>query len=89
MTFSPAPVKKSAKLRANGGNSILILNTSAFAGKDNITFNGMSIPENYKGHYRMSASTIINVLTPEFTYECIPNVQKSADGSIKRNKKKR
>ena len=89
LTFSPAPVKKTAKLKANGGNSMLILNTPTFAGKDNITFNGMSIPENYKGNYRISASTIINVLTPEFTYECIPNVQKSSDGSIKRKKKRR
>lgn len=89
LTFSPAPVKKSAKLRATGGSGMVILNTNAFAGKDNITFNGMSIPENYKGNYRISASTIINVLTPEFTYECIPNVQKSADGSIKRSKRKR
>lgn len=89
LTFSPAPIKKTAKLRATGGSGMVILNTNAFVGKDNITFNGMSIPENYKGHYRISASTIINVLTPEFTYECIPNVQKSADGSIKRNKKKK
>ncbi len=89
LTFSPAPVKKTAKLKASGGSGMLILNTNAFMGKDNITFNGMSIPENYKGHYRISASTIINVLTTDFTYECIPNVQKSTDGSIKRNKKKK
>ena len=67
---------------------MLILNTPAFAGKENITFYGMSIPENYKGNYRMSASTIISMTTQEYTYTCIPNVQKTADGSIKRKKAK-
>ena len=60
-----------------------------FFGKENITFNGMSIPENYKGNYRMSASTIISMTTQEYTYTCIPNVQKTADGSIKRAKGKK
>ena len=89
LTFSPAPVKKTARLKAAGGGSIWLLNTQAFQGKDDVTFNGMSIPENYKGNYRMSASTIIVVSTPEFTYTCIPNVQRTADGKIKRNKGKK
>lgn len=89
LTFSPAPVKKTARLKAAGGGGIWLLNTSAFQGKDDITFNGMSIPENYKGNYRMSASTIIVVSTPEFTYTCIPNVQRTADGKIKKNKGKK
>lgn len=88
LTFSPAPVKKTARVKAAGGGSMVILNTSAFAGKEDTTFNGMSIPDNYKGNYRMSPSTIIVVSTPEFTYTCIPNVQRMADGSIKRGKKK-
>ena len=89
LTFSPAPVKKTAKLKAAGGGGMLILNTSAYAGKEDTTFNGMSIQENYKGHFRISASTIIAVSTPEFTYTCIPNVQRTADGSIKRGKGKK
>ena len=89
LTFSPAPVKKTARLKAAGSGGIWILNTSAFQGKDDITFNGMSIPENYKGNYRMSASTIIVVSTPEFTYTCIPNVQRTADGKIKKSKGKK
>lgn len=89
LTFSPAPVKKTARIKAAGGGGIWILNTSAFAGKENVTFNGMTVPENYKGNYRISASTIIVVSTPEFTYTCIPNVQRTADGSIKKDKKKR
>lgn len=88
LTFSPTPVKKTAKVRASGGGSMLILNTSAFAGKEEITFNGMSIQENEKGHHRISASTIIVVSTPEFTYTCIPNVQRTANGEIKRGKRK-
>lgn len=89
LTFSPAPVKKTARLRAAGGGGMLILNTQAFQGKEEITFNGMSIPENYKGHYRISAGTIIAVATPEFTYTCIPNVQRTADGKIKKGKKRK
>lgn len=88
LTFSPAPVKKTARVKAAGGGSMMILNTSTFAGKEDTTFNGMSIPDNYKGHYRISASTIIVVATPEFTYTCIPNVQRTADGSIKKGKRK-
>ena len=88
LTFAPAPVKKTARLKAAGKGSMWILNTQAFQGKDEITFNGMSIPENYKGNYRMSASTIMVVSTPEFTYTCIPNVQRTSDGKIKRNKGK-
>ena len=89
LTFSPAPVKKTARLKAAGGGGMWILNTTAFAGKEDTTFNGMTIQENYKGHYRISASTIIVVSTPEFTYTCIPNVQRTADGSIKKSKGKK
>lgn len=89
LTFSPAPVKKTARLKAAGGGGMWILNTNAFAGKEDTTFNGMTIQENYKGHYRISASTIIVVSTPEFTYTCIPNVQRTADGSIKKSKGKK
>lgn len=89
LTFSPAPVKKTARLKAAGGGGMWILNTQAFAGKEDTTFNGMTIQENYKGHYRISASTIIVVSTPEFTYTCIPNVQRTADGSIKKSKGKK
>lgn len=88
LTFSPAPVKKTAKVKSTGGSGMLILNTSAYAGKDEITFNGMSIPEGYKGHYRITASAFISVSTPEFTYTCTPNVQRSADGGIKKSRGK-
>ena len=89
LTFTPSPVKKTAKVRAAGGSSMVILNTKAYAGKEEITFNGMSIPETFKGNYRISASTIISMTTQEYTYTCIPNVQKSADGSVKRAKGKK
>ena len=42
-----------------------------------------------QGNYRISASTIMSMTTQEYTYTCIPNVQKSADGSIKRAKGKK
>lgn len=89
LTFSPAPVKKTAKVKSTGGSGMMILNTSAFAGKDEITFNGMSIPEGYKGNYRITASAFISVSTPEFTYTCTPNVQRAADGGIKKSKGKK
>lgn len=73
LTFSPSPVKKTAVLKAAGGGSMWITNTESFRGKEDITFNGMSIPENYKGHYRISPSTYIAVSTPDYTYSCIPN----------------
>ena len=63
-------------VKAGGGGQMWILNTADFRGKDNITFNGMSIPEDYKGNYRISASTYISVLTPEYTYTCVPNVHR-------------
>ena len=88
LTFSPAPVRKTAKLKAAKGGGMLILNTSLFAGKENITFNGRSIQENQKGCYRIAAGTAISVTTPEFTYTCIPNVVRAADGSIKRKKRR-
>lgn len=76
LTFSPSPAKKTAKLKASKGGRMAILNTAAFRGKEDITFNGMSIPETYKGNYEISASTYISVSTPEFTYTCVPNVHK-------------
>ena len=76
LTFSPSPVRKTAIVKAGGGGQMWILNTADFRGKDNITFNGMSIPEDYKGNYRISASTYISVLTPEYTYTCVPNVHR-------------
>lgn len=76
LTFAPAPAKKTARLKAVKGGRMAILNTAAFRGKEEITFNGMSIPETYKGHYEISASTYIAVSTPEFTYTCVPNVKK-------------
>ena len=76
LTFSPSPVRKTAIVKAGGGGQMWILNTADFRGKGNITFNGMSIPEDYKGNYRISASTYISVLTPEYTYTCVPNVHR-------------
>lgn len=87
LTFSPTPVKMTAKLKASGGGGMVILNTSSYAGKEHVTFNGMMIPEGYKGHYRISAGTIINVDTPDIIYTCIPNTQRTADGQIKKSRK--
>ena len=73
VTFSPSPYKKTAKLRAAGGNGMYITNANVFAGKQEITFNGMSIEENRKKPYRISGNSTIALRSPEYTYTCYLN----------------
>ena len=73
MTFSPSPYKKTAKLKATKSKGINIMNVKAFAGKDNITFNGMSIEENRVKPYRINANSAISLKSPEYTYTCYLN----------------
>lgn len=73
VTFSPSPYKKTAKLRAAGGNGMYITNANVFAGKQEITFNGMSIEENRKKPYRISGNSSISLRSPEYTYTCYLN----------------
>ena len=77
LTFSPFPAKKTARLKAARGKTIEILNTADYRGKREITFNGSPIEESQKGNYRITESTAISVLTPEYKYTCVPNIHKA------------
>ena len=73
VTFSPSPYKKTAQLRAAGGNGIYVTNVRAFAGKGEISFNGMSMEEGRTKPYRISAGSTISLRTAEYTYTCYLN----------------
>ena len=76
LTFSPSPVRKTARLKAARGGNMEILNTADFRGKKEITFNGSPIEESQKGNYRIMETTAISVSTPEYKYTCVPNIHK-------------
>lgn len=73
VTFSPSPHKKTARLRAAGGNGMYVTNTKNFAGKDEFSFNGMSIEEGRTKPYRISGGSTISLKTPEYLYTCYLN----------------
>lgn len=73
VVFSPSPYKKTAQLRAAGGNGIYVTNMKMFAGKEEISFNGMSIEEGRVKPYRISSSSTISLRTAEYTYTCYLN----------------
>lgn len=71
--FSPSPHKKTAQLRAAGGNGIYVTNMKSFAGKEEISFNGMTIENGRVKPYRISSGSTISLRTPEYTYTCYLN----------------
>ena len=73
VTFSPSPHKKTAQLKAAGGNGMYVTNMKAFAGKPEIAFNGMSIDEGRLKPYRISSGSTISLKTAEYTYTCYLN----------------
>ncbi len=73
VVFSPSPYKKTAQLRAAGGNGIYVTNMKMFAGKGEISFNGMSIDAGRVKPYRIGANSTISLRTPEYTYTCYLN----------------
>ena len=73
VTFSPSPYRKVAMLKATKSKGINVTNVKAFAGKDNITFNGMSIEENRVKPYRINANSTISLKSPEYNYTCYLN----------------
>ncbi len=73
VVFSPSPHKKTAQLRAAGSNGMYVTNTKTFAGKEEYTFNGMSIEEGRTKPYRIGAGSTISLRTTEFTYTCYLN----------------
>lgn len=73
VVFSPSPHKKTAQLRAAGGNGMYVTNIKAFAGKEEISFNGMSMEADRHKPYRISAGSTISLRTTEYTYTCYLN----------------
>lgn len=73
VVFSPSPYKKTAQLRAAGGNGIYVTNMKMFAGKEEISFNGMSIDAGRVKPYRISSGSTIALRTAEYTYTCYLN----------------
>ena len=70
VVFSPSPHKKTAQLKAAGGNGIYVTNVKMFAGKEEISFNGMSIEAGRVKPYRISSGSTISLRTTEYTYTC-------------------
>lgn len=73
VVFSPSPYKKTAQLRAAGGNGIYVTNMKMFAGKGEISFNGMTIEEGRVKPYRIGSGSTISLRTAEYTYTCYLN----------------
>ena len=73
VTFSPSPHKKTAQLKAAGGNGMYVTNARSFAGKEEFSFNGMSIEEGRVKPYRISGGSTISLRTPEYLYTCYLN----------------
>lgn len=70
ISFSPPPVRKSIRVKAAGGNGMYIMNYRQYAGKTEVTFNGISVEQNRNKPLRMGAGSTITLSTPEFTYTC-------------------
>lgn len=73
VTFSPSPHKKVARLKAAGGGGMYVTNTKIFAGKEDVTFNGVSIEENRTKPYRIGSTSTISLKTNEYLYTCYLN----------------
>ncbi len=73
VVFSPSPCKKTAQLKAAGGNGMYVTNVKMFAGKEDISFNGMSIETGRVKPYRISSGSTISLRTAEYTYTCYLN----------------
>lgn len=68
-----APGVPKMQVKATGGSGMLLTNVKAFAGKENIQFNGSSIEAGRTKPLNISASTFISVATKEVTYNSTPN----------------
>ena len=60
------------KLKAAGGSRVLITNPSAFAGRNEIVIDGMSITANQRKPVKKTCNMVIVVTTQEMEYTCTP-----------------
>ncbi len=72
LTFTPPP-RKVLKLKAAGKNRMLVTNTRSFAGKSEITFDGVSVPKDEKKPIHIGSSSILSAKTVEYNYICYLN----------------
>jgi len=61
------------QVKAAGGNMMYLMNTKSYAGKTDITFNGIEIAEGTTKPMHLGAGSMIIIETPVMTYTCIPN----------------
>ncbi|MBQ4560862.1 MAG: hypothetical protein IJA55_00850 [Clostridia bacterium] len=73
VVFSPSPYKKTAQIKAAGGNGMYVTNMKMFAGREEISFNGMTIEEGRTKPYRIGSNSTISLRSPEYTYTCYLN----------------
>ncbi len=74
--FTPPP-RKSAQLKSAGGNGIYVTNVRSFAGKEEFTFNGISIQADRTTPQRIGgAASTISRSTPDYLYTCYLNRDK-------------
>lgn len=72
LSFTPPP-RKVCKLKAAGKNRMTVVNTKTFAGKSDITFDGVSVPKDEKRPIHISSHSILSAKTAEYNYICYLN----------------
>lgn len=77
------------QVKGAAGNGMLLINTKAYAGKENITFGEKVIEKETKKPITLRASTQIKVETSECTYTCMPNTSGEKTREKKSRKKRR
>jgi len=70
---SPVSGTPSLKIKAAGGNGMLILNTSDYAGKDHIKFDSQPVATGITKPMRKGSGVTITVKTEQMTYTCVPS----------------
>lgn len=72
LTFTPPP-RKVARLKASKRGRMTITNTRVFAGKTDITFDGVSVPKDEKKPININRNSILSVKTDEYQHTCYLN----------------
>lgn len=70
---SPVSGIPSLKVKAVGGNGMLILNTADYAGDERIKFDGQPVAAGVTKPMRKGAGTMITVKGQTMTYTCVPS----------------
>lgn len=69
ITFTPAP-RKVARLKASSRGRMTVTNTRSFAGKNDITFDGVSVQKDETKSIHINKSSILSSKTDEYQYTC-------------------